>query len=75
MKHTTYRHVKENRKDIHNMPPDLALRLTLISSNYPCLENICMVPKVFEPLKFYCIYQHNIFLALQENKNSMEVSV
>ena len=37
------------------MQPDLALRLTLISSNYSCLEHIFMVPKVFEPLKFYCI--------------------
>ena len=35
------------------MPPDLALRLTLISSNNPCFELIFMVPKVFEPLKFY----------------------
>ena len=37
------------------MLPDLALWLTLISSNYLCLEDILMVPKVFEPLKFYCI--------------------
>ena len=37
------------------MLPDLALWLTHISSNYPYLEHIFMVPKVFEPLKFYCI--------------------
>ena len=37
------------------MPPDLALLLTLTGSNYPCLELISMVPKVFEPLKFDCI--------------------
>ena len=37
------------------MSPDLALLATLIGSNYPCLELICMVPKVFEPLKFDCI--------------------
>ena len=36
------------------MPPDLALWLTLIGSNYPCLELIFKVPKVFEPLKFFC---------------------
>ena len=42
------------------MLPDLALGLTLISSNYPCLEHIFMVPKVFEPLKFYCTF---IYLA------------
>ena len=37
------------------MPPDLSLWLTLISSNYPCLERISMVPKVFEAWKFYWI--------------------
>ena len=42
------------QKYIPIMSPDLALWLTLISSNYPCLEHIYMVPKVFEPLKFYC---------------------
>ena len=55
LEHTTYLHVKENREDILIMTPDLALLLTLISSNYPCLEHIFIVPKVFEPLKFYCI--------------------
>ena len=38
------------------MPPDLALLSTLNGSNYPCLELNFMVPKVFEPLKFDCIY-------------------
>ena len=36
------------------MSSDLALLSTLIGSNYPCLELIFMVPKVFEPLKFDC---------------------
>ena len=43
------------------MPPDLALLhvsllhvSTLIGLNYPCLELIFMVPKVFEPMKFDC---------------------
>ena len=36
------------------LPPELALLSTLIGSNYPCLELIFMVPKVFEPLKFDC---------------------
>ena len=34
--------------------PVLALWLTLTSSNYPCLEHIFIVPKVFESLKFEC---------------------
>ena len=34
------------------MPSDLPLLSTLIGSNYPCLELIFMVQKVFEPLKF-----------------------
>ena len=39
-------------------PPDLVLWLSLISSNNPCLEHIFMVPKVFEPRKFYCIVRY-----------------
>ena len=34
------------------MPPDVALLSTLNGSNYPSLELIFMVSKVFEPLKF-----------------------
>ena len=41
-------------KEILIITPDLALSSTLIGSNYPCLELIIMVPKVFEPLKFDC---------------------
>ena len=37
------------------MSPVLALLSTLTGSNYPCLELICMVPRVFEPFKFDCI--------------------
>ena len=44
-------------KNILTKPPDLALLSTLIGSNYPCLELIFMVPKVFEPLKFDCTKQ------------------
>ena len=43
------------KSEILILPPDLALLSTLIGSNYPCLELICMVPKVFEPLKFDCM--------------------
>ena len=45
-----YRKIKE----ILIMPPDLAQLSTLIGSNYPCLELIFMVPKVFEPMKVDC---------------------
>ena len=50
------------------MPPDLALLSTLTGSNYPCLELILMVPKVFEPLKFYCTYMyiHHVKFLCQE---------
>ena len=44
------------------MSPDLALLSTLDGSNYPCLELIFMVPKVFEPLKFDCIYMEKIIM-------------
>ena len=49
-------HSYENGKDIPIIPFDLALLSTLTGSNYPCLELIFLVPKVFEPLKFDCIY-------------------
>ena len=47
------------------MPSDLALLSTLIGSNYPSLELIFMVQKVFEPLKFdriwlLCLSNHVI---------------
>ena len=45
---------KKTPNDTPIMPPNLELSSTLIGSNYPCLELIFMVPKVFEPLKFYC---------------------
>ena len=44
------------------MTPYLALLSTLTGSNYPCLELIFMVPKVFEPLKFDCIFNNARFL-------------
>ena len=44
------------KSEIFIMPPGLALLSTLISSNYPCLEPILMVPEVLEPLKFYCTF-------------------
>ena len=44
------------------MPPGLALLSTLIDSNNPCLEIIFMVPKMFEPLKFDCIYFYDLNL-------------
>ena len=37
------------------MPPGMALIVTLRGSNYRCLEEIFMVPKGFEPLKFDCM--------------------
>ena len=49
-KHTTYLHVKEKQKDIPKMPPELALLLAFISSNYSCLEHSFMVPMAFQLL-------------------------
>ena len=33
--------------------------INLISSNYPCLKHIFMIPKEFEPLKLYRSYRTN----------------
>ena len=49
--------------DYFHLPSDLALWLTLSGSNYPCLEQISMVPKIFEPWKFECI----LFMVSLEN--------
>ena len=47
------------------MPADLALLSTLIGSNYPCLELIFMVPKVFEPLYVVFVFSVNYCLDLK----------
>ena len=60
----TYLLIGENRKDTTIIPPDLVLRLIIISSNYPCLKQIGMVPKVFEPLKFYYSCLHFSLLSI-----------
>ena len=57
------------------MPPDLALLSTLTGSNYPCLELIFMVPKVFEPLKFDCIYKPEFNLTSGDSSSIFETSV
>ena len=50
------------------MPSDLALLSTLIGSNYPCVELIFMVPKVFESLKFDCTVRLTAFLVLYSHQ-------
>ena len=37
-----------------HLPPDLLSWLTINDSNYPYLEQMSMVPKMFEPLRFDC---------------------
>ena len=57
--HSTYNYCVENQKDVLNyryLLPDLVPWLTLSGSNYPYLEQISMAPKMFEPLKFDCMY-------------------
>ena len=56
MQHTIILLKIENiSKNYRHLLPDLAPWLNLIiSSNYPSLEQITMVPKMFEPLKFDC---------------------
>ena len=51
-----YRTPKRYPSIISIMPLGMALIVTLRGSNYRCLEQIFMVPKGFEPLKFDCIY-------------------
>ena len=42
----------------HHLLPELAPGLTLNGSNYPYLEQIFIVPKRFEPLRFDCIVSY-----------------
>ena len=42
--------------------------LTLSGSNYPCLEQISMVPKMFEPLRFDCIIPFVTTITLKSAK-------
>ena len=59
--HSTYHCCIEDQKDFPKLSPlfpDLAPWLTLSGSNYPCLEQIFTVLKMFEPLKFDCIISH-----------------
>ena len=56
------------------MPPGLALLSTLTGSNYPCLELIFMVPKVFESLKFDCTCTLIAFLDDTEKKNASMIT-
>ena len=54
--------------NFHHLLPDLAPWVTLSGSNYPYLEQISMVQKMFEPLKFDCtMFLHN-FLYLMQNR-------
>ena len=63
MSTSTYKFCVKNRKKkkkkkkslkYRYLLPDLASRLTLSGSKYPCLEQVSMVQKMFEPLKFDC---------------------
>ena len=40
--------------------PELVPWLTLSGSSYPCLERISMVPKMFEPFRFDCMYGNGL---------------
>ena len=37
-----------------HLSPNLVLWLTLSGSNYPCLEQIYVVPRMFELMRFHC---------------------
>ena len=49
------------------------LSLFASGSNYPCLERISMVPKIFEPLRFDCISISNLWMNLPETQNCLYV--
>ena len=68
--HSTYHYfiwIILDRKDITKLsplPPDLALWLTLNGLNYPCLEQISTVQKMFEPIEFNWNYSYPVTLKI-----------
>ena len=52
--HLKYRTPRRYPTIISIMPPGMAPIVTILGSNNRCLEQICMVPKRFEPSKFDC---------------------
>ena len=45
-----------------------------MSLNYPCLEHIFFVQKVFEPLKFYCIHlTMTFYMKLPQNYFPLQI--
>ena len=52
--------------------PNQAPWLILSGSNYPCLEQFCMVPKMFEPSKFDCIYKRFRAFFLMDHVKHLE---
>ena len=50
---------------ISHFPPNLALIITLSGSNYPCLEQIIMVPEMFD--MFQPLKSNSNFLLMEIN--------
>ena len=48
--------IEKSSLNYSHLLPDLATWLILSSSNYSCLKHFSMVPKMFEPLRFDCIF-------------------
>ena len=71
--HSTYQYCIEDRKDIPKLSPFVSwpvamIRLTHTDSNYPCLEQIVMVPKMFEILKFdSSVWRYPVILHVVKN--------
>ena len=59
--YSTYNDLVENRI----LLPDLAPWLSLSGSNYQYFEHISIVPNMFEPMKFDCIYVLHVLFAQQ----------
>ena len=53
--HLKYRTPKRYPTIISIVPPGVALIVAFRGSNYRCFEQIFVVPKGFEPSKFYCV--------------------
>ena len=56
--------IEKTSLNYQHLLPDLAQLLTLSGSNYPYPEQVSVVPKMFEPLKFDCNFDEVLFCSV-----------
>ena len=58
--------IEKTSLNYSHLSPDLVLQLTHSGLNYPCLEQIFMVPKIFKLMKFNCIFHYSMLTVMNK---------